>query len=782
MGMLTPDFWIEERLTKFPESSGETIRLISNRPLAEGSQGFVQGRVKSISTISRSLSDAQGNWVRGRFSWEETDADRALRILFESDDTNALVNREATVFLQSEESRVAGGGTPYTAFRGLIQDATPTTGMGNSRVCQDWLGSKLSPFSVDKKIGANRRLTRDLFDFLERDLINHPAHWVLGEVSDAGRKDTKTGLSIAKGKVPCIRVGTAAIDLDGTVTPITNHVGDSVTIEHVQPPTLVSAVVVGTPGTRSVAFAVTAVTDAGQTTLSNIIVVTNVPNVLTPTNYVQLTWAAPAAHADLIKAYIPYVNDAGGTPNNRLDTMNNGGTWVSPELTYQDNGDDSHFKGDPPPDQNTAVVVVTAPGGGSPMLWGVYYICAHAVNPAEMHELFGPTWETGGEPFRGAMPEGVFGVDVLAPGRTGWPHATPYVDVTDRKTGKVHRMTIMYARGPRDFYAQQGKAGWAWNMCGIEDVGDGTGEPIRKAAYLYQHVLSELIAANNGEGYYSGVWAGLPYFRDGITAMIDSQSMEDFQAYTIAQIGGIGVKLDTLINDEPTTGAFISAFDVQFEVFSGTNTYGQLCVKFLNLSLPAPTANLYRVGIEVERIDGPVVDYTALVNRVNYQWAYDWELNKYIADAEKIENETSQQKYLGGVADSEVYGLKLIADRTTAQYCMGLKLFRLSTHAVYQTYYTRLIHLRNDIGDQVLLTADQGLGPNGYQAARFFITRMELNVRTGLFAVTGLRLDQMTAALAPVLIDTLDTVGTAGFVLGDSTSTAAPPAGAYRLR
>lgn len=764
MSRIQPNFWTYAHLTKFPESAGTTTKYAAPQPYADAI--FKEGRIRSLGTIDRSLSDMTGVPVRSRASVEYNDEDSWFRALYADRQTAQLLSREVSIFSTSEDTRKAEG-TPDRVFTGVVRETPFGSHYNAGLMLDDWLLSGRSPFSAGKKMLANRKLTRGLFPQLHEDLIGTVQRAIIGEQTDVDRLSV-AGTNVAKGAVEAIPVGFKFIASDGGDIP------EGMEPTYMDAPSGLAASVVGTAGATTYTYAVSAITLIGETLQSASVTVINGPDLLTDANYISLTWVAPTVAPEQVVIYRVVGRTSLGTYLTMTGTLGyaDGPQFLQPK-TYT------------PTPVSTAAIQAVVPGDDfrTAEVWQAYFLCGHAVNPADMHQLFGPVWETDGEPYRAALEEGVFGVDVLAPGRPGWPFPNPYFDIVDTETGKTHRVTLMFARGSRAFYANQGKAGFAWNMCGIEDVGDGTGESIRKAYLALQWVLEELAASNNGEGYYTGTWAGLPYFKsDPALAMIDTDSIQAAQTFSQELVGdgGIGYSMDTMLTEEISVQDFLTEFNKQYESFSGTNRFGQFMVKLLDLGATHETGTQYREFEHIRKMDPPEIDYANIENQIQYQYRYDYVNKKFVSDIKEMNDFDAQEAYLDGVKTTGVYGLTLIAERAVAASAMARKKFRKAWHNVYQNITTNLYGMREELGNVIFITHRRGLGVGGYVEVPFFVIRHTLNLAQGEVTLRGFYLGIYEGLLAPPLGDSTD-AGVEGFVLGDSTSSEAPPAGAYRL-
>jgi hypothetical protein len=767
-----PAFWVT--------LSADVRRDWSNRPLAD--EYFREGRIISGAVISRQASDKDGNWVRSRTNVELVDYDALVRILLDVDEFEYLMNRQGLFFIQDEDGRRAGD-LPFHVFTGVAREPQVTPGMKASITFDDWIGSSLSPFNPAKKF-PTAKLTKGMFPDLPNDLDGAVQRLICGIVSVYGEKDAQ-GTLIPEGAIIPQWVGKRILVDDGSEAPPT-----AVPV-YLKPPVL-SVSVTGSGASQEVKCAVVAFTRNGSTTISNVITVPNYPKDPSTSYYASWSWTTPADQAqyeDQIIRYGIYAwRTAQDTRWHMLDA-NVDEAAPPPNQFYVHNGeppgDDNFGKMmyPEPPTVNTAQVGVTVGGSSGPQSfeWDVLFVCGHALNPDYIMNYYWPVWNDGGEVFSEPIPEGGFGVDILAPGKTGWPHPTPYVDILDSVTGKTYRCTILYVRGPRADKHREGAAYFSLDTCGMEDVGDGTGLPIRRGFFLLQHLMSEFVAANDGDGYLAGLWQGVPFFAiDPALPMIDTDSVQTAQAQSVEWIGGLGYVLDFVIDSESTVGALVQRFNVNLGSMAFTNTRGQFAVKVFDDTASATDGNEYRQGIEFNSLGRTEIAYNELENRIFYSLGKDPRTGTYSIRNRKAFAQDSHDQY------KEWYDVTLefdlSRDLATSDDVVARRLMRNKFRPLYQSYPTNLIHYRDDIGSQVRLTHKQGMGATGYNQRPFVVVGLDLDCRRGQYVARARDFRRVLASGMSALGDETDPNYTA-FVLGDETSTSLPSGGgAMELR
>lgn len=771
-----PRFWVTVQNEPYP--SGSTVRYdMGHRPI--DGEYFIEGRLTQSSSVFLSLSDSNGSIVPSSFSFDGRDDDRWMRMLLEDDSYGWLHNREVTAYIESDQALTAGD-DPMVVYRGVISAVKLASRMGFSIQSRDWVGSKRSPFNPDRALML-RKLTRGLFSQLPEELIGKPQDIIVGEISDNNSKNIY-GELVPKGRFIPRWVGTKTIVDDGSPPPTTY------TKVYLDPPKLFSATVHGTPGTRTCTYGVTFVTRTGQTVLSNLITVTNCPTTFTLTDYVRLNWGfAPGSNSaqywDQIIASIPYVADGSGTPTNRLDTMNDGGNWRTweeqnqTEDFYNDDGDDSHHKSPAPPTRNTALVDQRTDSGANISEWDIYFMAGHAINPDHVYGRFWPAWTTGGSYFREEIPAGGYGGDILFPGETGWPHADPYVDLVDSDTGLTHRCTVFYARGPRSLAHKNGDEYFAFNTTGLEDVGDGSGVPIRRAGFALQHLLSEFVLGNSGKGYYTGAWGGTPTFSDG-SHMIDTGSVQTWQDVTEEWMGTtLGYTMDRWFSEEMTVGELLQAFNNSYNAKTGFDPRGRMFLDCWNFAADVTAAAVYRQHIEIIDMFPPEPMESEMANRFLGSWDWDNVNNEFSRSNTIVESTDSQNGYKETIELE--WPLLLVRESAVALDVLG----RIRDLRQWRPTYINLVvgmgACQHRPGDVIAVSHARGTGASGYVDRYFKIMSMELMPRIGRYTLHCMDISRwLNAVFAPAGLED-ETTMTGN--LGDETSPLPPPTGAYTL-
>jgi hypothetical protein len=645
---------------------------------------FVEGRVLSWGRIARSLSDGMGQYDVGKASVMLNDADGLFRALLQSGSTTEWFdNREAAIKMLSEAGRHAAL-APRLLFRGVLDNLQP---QADRRVSLD-LVDRLRPYLDVVIPQATFERTYEGgagFTDIHKDLVGTPIPLAGGEFSDVGALNV-AGQRADKGLLPAIHVG------------MRQTVDDDVSQPAYLPPPTIAASVVGSTGTRRLAYGVTAWSGYGESVLGNVEVIVTGPATLSPTNYVALTWAAVegATH------YTVYGRTL-DNPSRRLAIV------TTP--SYNDTGVDGEAAQGPPLTNQAQV-----PGVDGSFFWDLYIICLGVM---EDFSIYASGLQPGVPPTRVLMGEDTYGVDFLHPSGPGWPHADPWIEVAGM------RLTGFYARGPRSQQHVDGVCTMAVNGCGYEDVGDGSGAPISQAFPLLQLFLNEFVLKNGGSGYRDGDWGPLVEWDDGGVPILQPTKFTACQDLTATRLeDGIGYTGAFYIRDRITVREFLTRFCQTFDAFLATNHHGQLYPVLINDAADPTVGRHYRERIELpDRLPAVQTDHDAVENRWIYQYDYDPDARAFRGDAEVLIDQPAIDALRGKVKERAVQQY-YTRDAATARDAIGRRRLRTRFPPRVQPIPTNLLAVEDENGDQILVTHRDGLGPPGvgYNQTPFLVT------------------------------------------------------------
>lgn len=706
MPPLSPDEWFEMVLEPYPTATATTYRW-APRPFADAGS-WKEGRLVSRGPIERALSDDDGHYQVSTLRVTLDDQDGLIRGLLAANTTQWFTGREASYYLLSEAGRRAST-TPRTLFRGRVSDVQLLPNRQIAIDVQDLVGSAFSNFNLDKTIGIPLGSEHTA---LPEDSIGKIYPIIYGEHSDRGAVD-ENGDSAEKGLLPVIDTGDY------------HPFGEDVPTTYVTPPRNCTATLIGAgSGSRTYYYAITAVTNFGETTISNIASVSGCPDSLDSATYVEVTWDPPATGSAYVIAYKVYGRST-NPPSKRLDTMNNGGTFVSPEVIYRDGrqGSRTDFdteKSPGPPKTNTAVLE------GTNMAWGRLLVGLGAVT---VHQVYGSDLADGTAPKRVALD--IDGTDLVTANSVSWPHPDPYIEL-----GGI-RQTVIYLRGPRLQAHRDGQVTIAVNACGYEDVGDGSGTLIDQAFYQGQHFINEHILKDDGTGYRTGAWGPLEAYSNG-DEQIKTSAFTAAQDLSIARIGGLGYLGAWTIHEPTTVREWVRRFNVTFDCFLGANHHGQILVALIDERATPTAGRHYRDRIDMVSLSDQRFDHDAIETAISYDYDYDTDsqafriVDRYLEDTDA----TAALKGLRQGAKQELFYTR---DGATAYDTRLRRLFRHKRAPRYVSVTTNYLGVEEELSDQIRLTHYDGLGATGDVNTPGFIRKHRIDRGTTTLEMLDLR-------------------------------------------
>lgn len=748
MSVLQPSVRFTLYLEKVPSSLGTTTYRWSTRPLADAG-AWTEGRIISWGSIERSMSTIDGDYDIASVDIEATDADGLIRGLLADPTTRTFTSREAAIELLSEAGRAAGT-TWRTLFRGRITDIQPKIGRRFTARIADAVGSHFSGFDLEATLGLP--ITKTEHPNCSDKFVNRIYPIVLGEHSDVGAVD-ENGNAADKGLLPVIDVGDYLLASDGTIINTTD-----VPRAYLAAPDGLAAVVHGTAGTTSYEYAVTTLSNYGETTASTL-TVTNGPATLNGTDYISLSWTAVANAVE----HRVYRN------NKLIARLNNGETFTSPETSYNDQGG-SAVSDVGPPQTNTAQTDVTV-AGKSYFGWG-RLILKHGA-AAEVHHLYAS--DLGSSPKRVRVDESRYGSEFLVYGRPGWPHADPYIEINGI------RMGVAYARGEALKQHRDGAVTITWNGCGDDQVGDGSGNTITEYFPGIQHLINEYRLKDNGVGYKTGSFGPLETYSNGV-AKLKTSAFAACQALTVTWIGGRGYQIALAITEPTTLREVIKRAAVSAACHFDKNHHGQFFPILVDDTVDPTTGRLYHERLNIIKAESQNIDHDAVETKVVYDYDYDTEAQKFRVTAQVLEDTAASAAYKAPRqrGTRQCYYTR---DKNTALDANSRHLARYKVAPRYFTWRTDLTGLEDENGSVVRVTHYEGAGgTTGDDATPFLIVKHKTQVtasgESDHIILTGLDLGRMIGAVLP----TLQNESTMSGNLGSETSSANPPTGAYELR
>ena len=209
-----------------------------------------------------------------------------FRDLIKQDSERFFRESEVSVQLLSEDLRKATNGAAYRlAMRGRIEEhgaRTDRQAVMRRRSIDFKIIDALAPY-LDRKI-PNVPILRSDFLNVHRDIEGTMFPLIGGEHAWPDAVDV-FGNPVPPGLCPAIHLGKIITidDVPFMGTPIETSPA------YLSPP-VIDYSINGTPGTRTVFVAVTALSDVGETTVSNILQIEDAPGTIDGTNSIEITW------------------------------------------------------------------------------------------------------------------------------------------------------------------------------------------------------------------------------------------------------------------------------------------------------------------------------------------------------------------------------------------------------------------------------------------------------------------------------------------------------------
>ncbi len=354
------------------------------------------------------------------------------------------------------------------------------------------------------------------------------------------------------------------------------------------------------------------------------------------------------------------------------------------------------------------------------------------------------------------LSEDRYGVDVMAPGHSGWPF------VTNSVLRNGYRLTVIYARGPVLWQHITGICPINVDVCGWPDEDD---VPIDQAFFGWQSFIDQHVLAHDGAGYTGGPQTGLTMFDPTVDidrSMIWTSHIQTAQAVSAARLEtDKGYLLSMGLWKKTPLREILRKFNVTFDAFTAKNSAGQV-YEFLIDDLASPDDGVpIRERIELLNLPAPRIDWSAIENEIDYTVGYDPKLDSPRTITITVRNQDAIDAMKGDVRKVQgIRDLGYTSDDATATDTIGRRLMRLKQPPRYQTLPMRTDAVDRELGEQIRVTHQDGFGPNhvGYALHPMVlmksthhgdhVTMEALDVRP--FLVTAFQVLEDEGAMVPV--------------------------------
>ncbi len=669
----SPDAWLQIQTAPYPSGDTPILRW-GLQPLSDVDR-FVEGRVKEFGDIERGSSDKDGHYPPARARIVVNDDDAAVRVRLGDPEDKYLLHNEVSIPLLSYAGRKANL-DPLPLLQGHVVDVQP--GLDRQAVVevQDIVGAHFGLLDPEQKIGL---LIGDEHPNAPEGTVGKKIYNIIyGEHSDIGSTN-EAGDAADIGMIPCVDCGDENLEDPGG--PIVK----------VSPPQNLTANYVGSDtGDNTYYYAIVGLTNFGNTQRSNIVSVDDLPDSLDKDNYVELNWDPPAIGAEFIIAYWVLGRTA-AIPNKRLDTMNNGGTFVDPETTYSDGkqGSRTDFDREKAVNFNN---IATAPASNDVWTW-----FAVALGVVDVLAIYGSDLSEGETPTRTRLTIGDGDIQ------------TPEVRVVGGIT-----QTGFYARGPRVQHHREGQITFAANVCGYKGINDLL---INQAFLILQSFLNEFVEKNDGEGYRTGDFGPIETFTNG-TPKLWTSKFQDAQDVTAAWLNNALGYVGSLAVCEPTAlSEILRNFFITFGGHLTSDHHGRVYPYLVDMDENGEGAPLFKERRELSRLVSHDIAWKELENRITYDYHYNYDTNGYRSIGHLVEDTASIAAHGGdrrGVFQTEVKACRFGNDAATMADRWNRHLVLYANAPRYVTWATNLERVQLPNGSPVRFThRKEGLGVVG---------------------------------------------------------------------
>ena len=362
--------------------------------------------------------------------------------------------------------------------------------------------------------------------------------------------------------------------------------------------------------------------------------------------------------------------------------------------------------------------------------------------------------------------------DIMVPG-INWPFAAPYFELTNPDTGRVFWLTGVFVRGPLLDDHLNGVVTLAFNAIGIEDVGDGSGLPIAHVEAAKQHRL---------ENHWLNLWSSGPYatpvtfpqFADGVPK-VRSSSFTTRQNFFQAQLGGEGLTVSWYSDKQQSTLDIVRQWNAETDSRIGVNQHGQIID--WGFDETEDTSAWPKLN-HVADIYGPITRTSGEERENVVSGSCDWDpdFEKFRVGPITFSSTTGIQKYKGRTKQGDAINSEVLDDQTQFGWVLQRRLVRLQFGVTLLELKVPIKPWINyDVGRGLLLTSEDGPGPNGYVDHEHIIMRRQIDLASELLTLTlwdvkALR-ELLTGDTSPIVDPIYASVGGAVVFATDSHET-----------
>lgn len=725
------EVWAELVHTPYPaQSPAQVTYRRAMGELADDSD-YEGGRkpegLLTVGDVENALGNEQGGPEAGTVELQFTDViDRTFRGLLEDQD---LEGDEIRVKLASDAARKAGT-PPRVIARAIVQRPRLQSRLRASLSAVDHLFSDFGPF------GPNSRFPFWTFGDVGSGMPNAPNDTkaqvipvLYGEKSDEGATDPVTGEPRAKGLLPSYYCGKFT-GITGSTTQQVYRWADPLPLDAtLQPPNGFAYNLIGGSIFGFVGGIALAVKDGKASAVGS---VGGTGPHTNPDTGRSLTFFWDGAGVGTADYYLVFLVEQTFDPFNvpaatgrvrvkTHDATTIDGDWVNGahvadfriDFLSWDDGDD-------------ALELVTIP---DPDEWG---FLAFGLGPWFRYlNLYGSDLGAGDvtAQHERVLLDVLSRSDILVPGIN---LSDPYVVFTN-DDGREFWITGVWVKGPLLDDHLNGVINITANAIGRSEDADGLGLPLFDAHDVEQHWLENDILSQWSSGPYADA-VTYPIYEDG-TPIVRTSSFRTRQAFEAARLGGRGLTVSWYSDAPVSTTSMVGEWMRQTDSRVGINGHGQIMVWGLDETLD--TTTWPRID-EVPDLFGPITRVSGEERANVVSGSGDWDPDKSVFRAGPFTytSTTGIAIYKNRRKPGELIGFTILNDEAQVRWVLQRTLARRQLGTTLVEVSGSVGFLDYDVGDGVLVTSEDGTGPDGYVDHPFIILRRRFSVSSRLTTYT----------------------------------------------
>lgn len=330
---------------------------------------------------------------------------------------------------------------------------------------------------------------------------------------------------------------------------------------------------------------------------------------------------------------------------------------------------------------------------------------------------------------------GQYGVDVLAPGKTGWPFAQVYRDLGT----PTRRYTLIYARGPVGDNAADGTATLTVNVQGVEagadgltGSADGTGTLITDVVKQFRHFVATFLL----QDWQTGSWPGNPIWSPAQSTInkIDTSAFDAVVTELTTRLAGGYVGAGVVGYDgQKAIREHIAEWCRSCDAGPYFTAAGQLAIATGDAKTSAATYT------ELSDIIGGLAfeaDRDALYNVVPYTYAEAYTTGQTTAGAARVSS--SSATAYGGRRSMSARAFRFLRSSTVASNAASAVLARHRDPPLRVRFAVPAYALHRAVGEYVSVTHRDGTGASGWSARAVQIESLFFDPTTKLVHIVGL--------------------------------------------